>query len=697
MTARESLVATAAEAVAAAAKIGGPVALKLCGDEIAHKTERDLVRLDVVGSIDVERVSEELLAKATPDDGDVGILVAEMVGGRRELIAGLVRDPNFGPCVMLGLGGVLTEALGDVVFARVPLAPGRAHRLVEELDSARLVTEAFRGEPPIDRGALADVLVGLSRLAESRPDVVSVDLNPLVVSGGRPIAVDALVELGEPAGVSAPRARRSDREVLARLDPLFKPEGIVVAGVSSHPGKFGFVAYHNLRRFGYLGALFPVNRDGASVLGAETLRDISDVPEGAADLIFVCTPYSSNIELLRGAAARGVRAAFIASGGYAETGEEGRALQEELVRTAEELGMVVAGPNGQGVISTPRSMCAQIVAPFPPPGHISVASQSGNLVSSYLNYACLTGVGVSKAVAAGNSAQLTLADYMEYFAADPDTQVGLTYLEGVGDGDRFYEAAERLTEKKPLVLVKGGAEAAGARAAASHTGSLASDDRVFSGVCRQLGITRAETVEHAYEYAATFATQPLPNGRNTIVFTTAGGWGVLAADACAKAGLVQIELPEDLRRDIDQLVPPRWSRANPIDLAGGETRDTIPEVMELVCAHPDVHAVIYLGIGIQSAQAHAFSSGPFHPGYGLDRIADFHRRQDRRYAEAAHEASSKYQKPVLTASELVYADRGYGNPGPQGVRETGRLCYPSAHRAIDCLRVLCEYAEFRER
>ena len=628
----------------------------------------------------------------------MSVLVAQMVEGRRELIAGIVRDPNFGPCVMLGLGGILTEAIGDAVFARLPLKETQALTLVDGLKASHIVTSSFRGEPAVDRTALANVLLGLSRLAFDHPEIISVDLNPLIINGDQPIAVDALVEQGDTEPDNDFEVNeRPGSNTLDRLRPLFHPRGIIVAGVSSHPGKFGFVAYHNLRRFGYSGNLYAINRDGAEVLGTPTLTSVSQVPSGAADLIFVCTPNESNVELLRASAARGVKAAFVASGGYAETGLEGRRRQDELVKTAEGLGMVVAGPNGQGVISTPVTMCAQIVAPYPPEGSISVASQSGNLVSSYLNYSVSTGVGVSKAIAAGNSAQLALPDYLEYFADDPETSVGLTYLEGVGDGASLYKAAERMTSKKPLVLLKGGAEEAGARAAASHTGSLASDDRIFDGICRQLGIVRAQTVEFAFEYAATFATQPLPKGRRTVIFTTAGGWGVLAADACTKASLDLIQLPQDLKTDISKLVPPRWSQANPIDLAGGETRDTISEVMDLVCGHPGIDAVIYLGIGIQSGQANAFASGEFFPEYGLDRIVEFHTRQDRRYAEAASDAAKRYQKPVLTASELVHTDREYGNAGPEGVRDTGFLCYPSAHRAIDCLRVLCDYAEYRDK
>lgn len=692
---REVLAPDPEAASGAAEEIGFPVALKLCGDGIAHKTERDLVRLGLADSGAVRVAGAELLAMATPEDGAVQLLVAEMVVGRRELIAGLVRDPQFGPCVVLGLGGILTEALQDVAFAAVPVDRAEARGLIGRLRASHLITEPFRGEPAADLDALADVLVGLSRLAEARPDIASVDVNPLILRDGKPVAVDGLVELGAAGTPVTASAPASDASLIERFRPLFYPRGIVIAGVSSHPGKFGFVAYHNLLRFGYEGKLFPVTREGGEILGRPTLAGISEVPAGEADLVFVCTPYQANIELLRVCAEKGVRAAFIASGGYGEAGEEGREREQELVRVADELGMVVAGPNGQGVISTGPSMCAQIVAPYPPGGRISVVSQSGNLVSSFLNYAVLTGVGISKAVSAGNSAQTSLPDFLEYFAADPETAVVLTYLEGVPDGRRFAEAARRVTAEKPLVLVKGGVAAEGKRAAASHTGSLASDDRIFDGVARQVGAIRAPTVEHAFEWAATFATQPLPRGRRTIVFTTAGGWGVLAADACAAAGLDLMALPEDLRQKIDGMVPPRWSRSNPIDLAGGETRDTIPEVLDLICAHPDVDAVIHLGLGIQAAQAEAFRSGPFHPDHGLERIADFHARQDRRYAEAAREASERHDKPVLSATELAYADRAYGNAGPIGVREEGRVCYPSAHRAIAALRALVTYAEFR--
>ncbi len=693
----ERLVDSPEAAVSAARELGLPAVVKLCGPTIAHKSERDLVRLNLADEASVRVAAQDLLAARGPDESDARLLVAEMVRGHRELIAGFVRDPQFGPCVMLGLGGVLTEALGDVAFASAPLSEGDGRRLIRSLRASHLITEPFRGEPPVDETALLRVLMGLGRLAVERPDVCGADLNPLIVRDGVPVAVDALVILGraEDEGDVRRATPRSDASILDRFRPLFHPRGIVIAGASSHPGKFGFSTFHNLLRFGYEGELFPVNREGAEILGRSSFREVGEIPDGSADLVFVCTPTAANVELLRACAKKGVRAAFVASGGYGEAGEAGAKLEDEIVRTADELDMVMAGPNGQGVISTSRSMCAQIVAPFPPAGRISVASQSGNLVSTFLNYAVESQIGISKAISCGNSAQTDLADYLEYFSADPETEVVLVYVEGIVDGVRFIEAVRRLTARKPLVLVKGGVAAEGQRAARSHTGSLASDERVFDGLCRQSGALRAPSVEAAYEWAATLATQPLPAGRRVVVFTTVGGWGVLAADACAAAGLELVPLPAEVRERIDALVPARWSRNNPIDLAGGETRDTIPEVLDLVCAHPDIDAVIHLGIGIQAAQANVLKSGDFYPDHGLERIVAFHERQDRRYARAAREASERHGKPVLTATELVNTDRGYGNAGPIGVKEEGRLCYASADRAVRALRALVDYAEFR--
>jgi acetyltransferase len=213
-------------------------------------------------------------------------------------------------------------------------------------------------------------------------------------------------------------------------------------------------------------------------------------------------------------------------------------------------------------------------------------------------------------------------------------------------------------------------------------------------MCRQAGISRAATIEEAFEAAATFATQPLPRGNRVVVLTTAGGWGVVTADAIAGSSLVLTPLPDDLRAALDAKLPPRWSRNNPVDLAGAETRDTIPEVIDLIVGHPEVDAVIYLGLGIQSNQAALLRGGPFYPDHGIERIVDYHERQDSRFAQAAADASDRFDKPVLTATELAVTHPL--NPGPVAVRRTGRLCYATANRAVVALDHLWRYARFKE-
>jgi len=676
------------EAVAAAEQLGYPVVVKLGGDNIAHKTERGLVRLRLNNADAVSEAATSLLAAATTADGDVHLLVAPMISGTRELIAGMLVDPQFGPTVMLGIGGVMAEVIADVAFRPAPVDEAGAASMIDSLRMQGLL-EAFRGEPAVNRSQLISAIVGLSRVAMERDDIVSVDVNPLIVrENGDVVAVDALVEMGQRnVSMVSTRVPYTDEQFRA----LFEPRGVLVAGASTHPGKFGFVSLHNILASGFAGGVYGTNLQGEEVLGIQTVADIDSLPDNAIDLVFVCTPASANPDLLRACARKGIGAAFLTSAGYGEAGEEGIRLEAELVALADELGILLAGPNGQGVVSTPAQLCAQIVAPYPPAGTIAVASQSGNFVSSFLNYARQTGVGISRAVSAGNAAALGVADLVEWYGTDPETTVALTYVEGISDGRGLMERLARVAVQKPVVLIKGGATDKGARAAASHTGALAANDAIFDGACKAGGITRAANVEEAFEAAATFATQPLPLGPNVVVLTTAGGWGVVTSDAIANDGSMQLmALPEDLLAQIDTKLPPRWSRNNPIDCAGGETRDTIPEVMAMIAEHKEVDAIIYLGLGIQANQARLMREGRFHPDHGLDRIVEYHERQDARFAQAAHDLSVATGKPILLATELAVADPN--NSGVRTVRETGRMCYASGNRAAVALGHLYRYA-----
>jgi acetyltransferase len=214
-------------------------------------------------------------------------------------------------------------------------------------------------------------------------------------------------------------------------------------------------------------------------------------------------------------------------------------------------------------------------------------------------------------------------------------------------------------------------------------------------MCKQAGAVRADTIEAAYEAAATFATQPLPDGPSVAIVSTAGGWGVVTADAIAETDLELMSLPDDLIGELDQKLPPRWSRNNPIDMAGGETKDTIPEVLSSVARHPEVDAIVFLGMGIQANQGRLEREGPYYPDFGLDRIVDFHDRQDRRYTTRASELAADFDKPILTATELAVTSSE--NAAVVGVRESGRYCYPSSNRAVVALSHLWHYSRWRQR
>ena len=476
---------------------------------------------------------------------------------------------------------------------------------------------------------------------------------------------------------------------IGKIETLFNPDGVVVVGASTHPGKFGFVALHNIINAEFNGPIFATNPKRPEILGIQTHAEILEIPKGKANFAMICISPEKIIATLPQLSEIGVETAFVVSGGFKETDSAGENLEKQLVEEAKKWGILLAGPNGQGLVSTPANLCSQIVSPYPPAGNISIASQSGNILSALMNMSRFSNIGVARAISTGNQASLGVSDYIRYFTTDSKTSVIVAYVEGLPNGREFFETIEKSTAKKPVIIIRGGSTKDGAVAAASHTGSLASDHKVFAGMVKQAGAFLTEGVESAFELAATFAKQPLPTGRKTVVMTTAGGWGVLTADAISKSELRLIALPDDLKRSIDLLLPPRWSKSNPIDLAGGETRDTIPDLLNVLLQHEEVSSLIFLGLGIQGNVARTYYESNSVTD-GMMRMADFHADQEKRYANSIIEAITKFGKPVMVASELAFADSS--NPGPKTLKDGGFLCYRSPSTAVECLSSLTQYA-----
>ncbi len=423
--AAEEFVTTPAEAVAAAERIGFPVVAKLNGDKIAHKTERGLVRLRLGDGAAVERAAAELLAAARDDDGEVTVLVAPMVSGNRELIVGLIRDPQFGATVMLGVGGILAEAVADVVFRPAPLDERSATSMIDDLATQKLLGE-FRGEHAVDRrrtrrraGRARPARRGAARRGERRHQPAhraarrQRDRRRRPRRGRHVAAVRRCGGAGPattdrravPGAVRAPRRARHrclepPRQVRVRLAAQPARQRLRRRRLRHEPEGRGGARRQDRRR----------HRRPAGRCHRSRVR----VHARPRRTPICCGPARPRASAPRSSPRRAT----------ARPATRGARRSDELVALADELGILLAGPNGQGVVSTPANLCAQIVAPYPPAGHIGVASQSGNFVSTFLNLSRLSGVGISRAVSAGNAAAVTVADYLGWYATDDATTVG---------------------------------------------------------------------------------------------------------------------------------------------------------------------------------------------------------------------------------------------------------------------------------
>ena len=424
------------------------------------------------------------------------------------------------------------------------------------------------------------------------PDVTEADINPLLVGpDGRVTAVDALIILGE---------RPTALPVRPPIDPiaiakLFYPRSIAFVGASGAFGKWGYRLFCNVVAGGFKGPIYLVNAKGEPIAGRQTFKSVEEIP-GPVDLAVVTIPAAKVLDLIPQLQAKGIRNMLLITSGFAETGAEGRRLEEELVRKAREAGILILGPNTMGICNPHESLfcCGSNV--LPKPGTTTIVSQSGNLGVQLLGFAEHEGIGIRAFGGSGNEAMITIEDYMEAFEVDELTQTVVLYLESIKNGRRFFESARRVGKKKPVVMLKGGRTQAGNRAAASHTGALASNLRVFDAAARQAGIVVAEQPMDLLDLSAAFSSLPLPRGNRVAIMTLGGGWGVVASDLCVENGLTIPDLSPELIAQIDQILPPYWSRSNPIDLVG-EFGPKIPmQVMEELVKWDGCDAVIHLGI-----------------------------------------------------------------------------------------------------
>jgi len=374
---------------------------------------------------------------------------------------------------------------------------------------------------------------------------------------------------------------------------FLQPGSVAVIGASRNPEKVGFGVFANLVQAGFPGPVYGVNPSGGELLGHALYPSIDAIP-GPVDLGVFVVPPKAILEGIPALARKGMKAAIAISAGFKEVGGEGIALERDLRKAATAAGIRVLGPNCLGLINTHASLNASFSRGTPPKGAISFFSQSGALCTAVLDWAIGENVGFSKFVSLGNKADVSESDVMEYLADDPDTRVILGYVESIDDGRRFLRVARDVTRHKPVVLVKAGSTAAGARAASSHTGSLAGSDRAYSAAFRQGGILRAGTMEELFDLALGFAMQPVPSGDRLLILTNAGGPGILAADMAERLGIPLAEIRGELREKLLPRLPSTASLANPVDVIGDARANRYREALAAIRDEPSVDIVLVL-------------------------------------------------------------------------------------------------------
>jgi acyl-CoA synthetase (NDP forming) len=484
------------------------------------------------------------------------------------------------------------------------------------------------------------------------------------------------------------------KKLMTSLRALFKPKSLAMIGASNNPAKWGFRILSNIVTGGFQGRVYPVNinPDSPEILGLKVYRFIAELPE-VTDIAVIVVPPPAVPQVMRDCAAKGVKVAVVITAGFAEVGSEGERLQQEIDDIARSAGIRFVGPNSFGILNPYHKLYSQMPPIFPPPGPFGIISQSGNIIGTISRLLIERAYGCSKCVSIGNQANLCAEDYLEFFSQDPQVKVILCYMEGFKDGVRFLNLAKETSKTKPILLLKAGETPAGARAAKSHTASLAGSDAVLDSMCHQAGVVRVRALDDLVDTAIAFLRQPLPRGQRVGIVTAGGGWGVLVADACARLGLDVITLPPEIVNELDSFMPAWWNRGNPVDLVAGGGGDTILRAIEILMSCPVVDGVIMLGLMpiLGPAQMdRAFSNMQTERNMVRGEIVE----ATGALFDQLNNLSDRYNKPLIVASEPMAFGSQFARRIAHAIADRNTMCYEMPHQAAAVFARLAQYSEY---
>ena len=588
-----ALVSTTQEAADKAKQLGFPLVAKIVSPEILHKTDVKGVRVGLKSEQEVREAFDDMYGRLSTKYHIKGVILERMVDPGLEVIVGLQNDPQFGPVIMFGLGGINTEIFKDVTFRVLPITPKDTEEMIENLKGKSML-KGFRGSEPVDLAIVSDMLMKIAKLGtDAAAYYESIDFNPVILYPHDYSVVDAKILLREKP---EPQIISNAEPDSSYMDLFFNARSVALVGASPEAGKVGNSVLHSLAKHDYKGKVFPVNAKGyQEIMGIKAFKSLDDINE-PVDVVVVTVDLKFVPDLLRSCGRRNIHNMVIISGGGKELGGDRAAIENEIKKLSSEQKVRIIGPNCIGMFNAENRLdCAfqgheRMLRPQR--GEVAFLSQSGTIGIAFMETS--DSFGMSKMISYGNRSDVDEADMIWYLGEDPSTKVIGLYVEGLGDGRKFMNAAKRviLERNKPILVFKNGRTIRGAKQAASHTGSLGGSYNVVRGALEQARIISLDSYEELTGSLKALTWQPVPRGNRVAMITNGAGPVIAAIDNFERLGLAVAEISNKTIKDLKEHYPPTYVIGNPCDITGSATADDYRFAIQAFMDDPSVDIIM---------------------------------------------------------------------------------------------------------
>lgn len=588
-----ALVTNTDEAVQKSKEIGFPLVAKIVSADILHKTDVGGVKVGLNSEDEVKKTFDDMFYRLKEKFDVKGVLLEKMVPNGVELIIGLQNDSQFGPSIMVGLGGIYTELFKDVSFRVLPITKNDALKMLESLRGKEIL-RGFRGSKPINMDMLSEAIVNIGTLGvDMAGKYESIDFNPVVLYPDGYFVVDAKIILKEKSSDDTISRANPDS---SHMDLFFNAKSVALIGASPEPGKIGNSVMESLAKHDYKGKVYPVNAKGYSeIMGVKAYKNLLDIKD-PIDVVIVTVDLKFVPDLLTECGKKNIHNMVIISGGGKELGGERAAIEKRIQDLSRQLNIRIIGPNCIGIFNGENRLdCAfqgHLRMLRPKQGNVAFLSQSGTVGIAFMETS--DSFGLSKMISYGNRSDVDEADMIHYLAQDPNTNVIGLYVEGLGDGRKFMNAAKDVIKQyqKPIVVFKNGRSTKGAKQAASHTGSLGGSFAVISGAFEQTGIISLDSYEELTSALKALTWQPVPKGSKIAMVTNGAGPIIAAIDNFERLNLELAQLSDQTIKSFKEHYPATYVIGNPCDVTGSASADDYRFAIQSFLDDPNVDIVM---------------------------------------------------------------------------------------------------------